>query len=383
MRFLLVKKGIAIVLALISVLNISLFTIDDIARWIAGPGYTSAEPEEKAEMLLDLYMNQDFLYLEADAERFAREVLTQVILEIMCSGGDGSKIVEAINDLPVYDRNGRDTTRASYTPDKDENLRFKATLRKFIEISPLDDNVKNGLYYFTDGINDLCIYFITTDYEGVYEFAGDYISDTGTVQVGYTGIYYDSNTTLVYGCNDNGIMQIGFDFKADTITMQNPVHPWQRQFGYNVFFDVIGNFVLIDTDTVRVRFMHQGREKMIQFWKGNYTRISNGAEIGIYNQHEDSVLLYDSVPDEEMLYMSMKIYHGDELIFENDRELHWWLTGYQPGPLIPANELTLDCSIEFTDADMFNAFLASANEAFADEEAQITADGLTVHIIWK
>lgn len=382
MRFDLIKKGLACVLALVSLLNGVLYTPADIARWLVGPSYRDALPEEKADMLLDLYVNQDFIYLSDDAEDFAREVLRQVLMEIMSSDGDGEAIVAAINELPVYERGERDTTRASYTPDKEGNLRFKASVRKFIEMSVLNDSIKNTLYYFTDGINDLDIYLLTTDYEGVYEFAGDYITDTGTVLVGNTGIYYDSESHLVYGFNGTGILQIGFDFQSDTITMQNPVHPWQRKFGFNILFDVLGNLILIDTDTVRVRFEYNGQNKMFQFWKGNYTRISNGAEIGLYNRREGSSWLYDSVPDEEMLYMTMSLYHGDELVFENDRELHWWLTGYQPGPLIPAEDLTLDCCIEFPEQAMLDAFAKAASSAFGDS-AVVTSDGLTVRIIWK
>lgn len=378
----LIKKGIACVLALLSVLNFTPYTVDMVARWLVGPDYSDASSREKAEMLLDMYMSRDFIYLSDDAESTARAVLSEILIEVISSDGSGENIIAALEALPIYERGERDTTRESFDPDKPDNLKFKASLRKLIENSNLPQNVKDGFYYFTDGINDVYIYFLYTQYDGVYEFAGDCVTDEGIISIGITGVFYDSTTHLVYGAYGNGILQIGFDFNAGSITMQNPVHAWQRKFGFNIFYDILGNMLLIDTQTVRVRFDYDGQKKMIQFWKGNYTRISNGAEIGMYNRHEGSLIHYDCVSDDELLYMSMKLYHGDELICENDRELHWWMTGYQPGKTIDPSELTVDCHIEFTEQGMLDAFMKAAAKAFKNK-ATIEADGMDVHIIWK
>ena len=381
----LLKKALAIMLALLSVLNITPFTVDTVSAWLVGSGFRNALPADKVDMLLDLYVNQGFIFLSDDAERFARTVIGEILIEVICSEGDGERIIKACNELPIYDRNGRDTSRegCEFETDTDTNKKLKVSLQKLIGLSNLDQSVKDGFRVFAEGINDIYIYFITTDYEGVYEFAGDFVSDDGTqTYVGYTGVYYDSTTTMFYGYNSGGMLQIGFDFTAKSITMSNPVNAWQRRYGYNIFFDILGNVLIIDTDTVRVRFKYNGENKMFQFWKGNYTRIANGAEIGLYNRQKDSLICYDSVPDEEMLYMSLKLYHGDELVLQNDRKLHWWLTGYQPGPSVNPSELTLESSIEFTDEAMLSAFFEAAVDAFP-KDATVECDGLTAHIIWN
>lgn len=383
MTLLIFKRFIAIICVLMSVLNTTPYTPSMVAAWIVGPEYWRALPEEKAQMMLDLYINQAFIFVSDETEELTRAWIGEMLVGVISAEGDGSKIVEAIEALPVYERSGRDTARDyDYQIDDDGTIRFKQSMRKLIEISALPDDVKNGCYYFTDGINDVVVYFIKTDYENVYEFAGDYINDRGEVCVGYTGVYYDTETTMIYGFNGNGILQIGFDMRADDITMTNPIYPWQRRFGFNVLFDVLGNLVLIKTDTVRVKFNYNGKDKMIQFWKGNYTRISNGAEIGLYNKREGSSWLYDCVSDEEMMYMSMKLYHGDDLVLHNDRQLHWWLTGYRAGPTFDPDELRLDCTIEFPEQGLFDAFMSAAPDAFG-KSAEITSDGLAVHIVWQ
>ncbi len=382
MRLDLIKKGIAVILAILSVLYITPYSIDDVSRWLVGSGYSGATAEEKADMILDLYMNQDFIYLEEDSTRIAREFMSEFLIQIFSGEGDSSKVVEALNELPVYERGERDTSRESYTPDTPENRRIKQTMQKLVDASNMSEEVKAGFRYFTSGINDLYLYFLTTSYPNVFEFAGDYITDDGRAEIGNSGVYYDKESTLIYGYNNGGILQMGFDCRANAFTMQNPVNPWQRQYGFNVVYDILGNMTLIDTQTVRVRFDYNGKHKMFQFWKGNYTKISNGAEVAIYNRQENSSFLYDSIPDEEMLYMSMKLYHGDELVMENDREKHWWLTGYVPGPLYNAEDMRLVTIIEFTDKGMLDAFMPAASKAFGDS-AVITRSNLTVTVSWQ
>ncbi len=375
------KRSIACILALLSSLNFTPFNFDMVSQWLAGPEYSEASSQQKADMLLDLYINQDYIYLSKDAEKFTRTVLSQMLIELESSEGDSRKIINAIDSLPKYERGARNTERKTFTPDKEENIRKKMSLKRLIKYSLLPEDVKNGFYYFTDGINDVYIYLIYTKYDGVYELAGDFITDSGIIVADSSGVYYDSRSKLIYGVYDDGMLQLGFDFNPKGITMQNPVHPWQRDFGYGVGYDILGSIFIMKTDTVRVRFDYNGEKMMIQFWKGNYTKASNGTEIGVYKRKPLSLSRYDSVSDDEMLYMSMKLYHGDDLIFENDRELHWWLTSYQPGERFAPSELTLDCHIEAADKEMRDAFMEAADKAFGDD-ATITNKGLDVHIIW-
>ena len=381
MSFLTLKKIVACLLALLSVLICTPFTPDMVSKFIAGSEYCDALPEEKADMLLDLYVNQEYIFLDDDATAFTRDVLSELLIEVISSTGNGKNIVAAINRLPVYKRGEVDTSREDFVPIDTKYGDINMTVRKLIEASQLPDDIKYGFLNCTGGINDVRIYFLTTEYDGVYEFAGDFVQNDGNVLVGNTGVYYDSDTTMIYGVNKAGIFNIGFDLRAEDMTLSNPVNAWQRRYGYNILYDVAGNLSIIDANTVRVRFNYGGQNKMIQFWKGKYSKISTGAEIGIYNQKENCKFLYDCAPDEQMLYMSMSLYRGDEQILQRPRQKHWWMAGYQPGEAFEPYELTLDCTIEFTDTAMLDAFMASAVKAFP-KGSTIETNGLTVHIIW-
>jgi hypothetical protein len=120
---------------------------------------------------------------------------------------------------------------------------------------------------------------------------------------------------------------------------------------------------------------------MIQVWKGNYL-VSNGAEVGIYNR--DKIRFgtsYDCAGDEDMMNMSMKLYHGDDLIFERPEQLHWWLTGFKLSrTLYIPDKMTLDFTIEMKDEEMLKAFCKSIDKTYKD--MTYTVDGLKVNVIW-
>lgn len=251
----LIKRLTAVILAVLSVFYITPFSIENVAKWIVGRDYDGMAPREQVDMLLDMYVNQDFIYLSDDSEKAARDFMTEFLVQIFSSQGDGAAAVAAIDSLPIYSRMyERDAKRTEVEADKPENIEIKETISALVEGSSLPDNVKRGFSTFTNGINDVYIYFIRTQYDGVYQFAGDYVTDTGEVVWGLTPVYYDSNTQKMYGMYNAGIFNISFDCNIGSLTMDNAVYSWQRKFGYNFLFDVAGNIVLIDTDTVRVRF---------------------------------------------------------------------------------------------------------------------------------
>ena len=121
---------------------------------------------------------------------------------------------------------------------------------------------------------------------------------------------------------------------------------------------------------------------MVQIWKGNYF-ISNGAEIGIYSRDESSFgTYYDCATDEQMMKMSMELYHGDDLIFSRPGQLHWWLTGFKISyNLYPADSMTLKFSVEMKDKEMLDAFCNAVDKHYM-RDMTYTVDGLTVNVVW-
>lgn len=377
------KRAIALILGILSVFNLTPFTMGQVTDWLVGAGFNKVTAEEKAEMILDIYMNQDFIFLSSDSEDMARDFISQYLIQIFSGNGDAQTVIDVLDEIPVYDGNNIQTEHAEeYKVDDEATMRTKKNLTKLIESSKLPDNVKNSLKDFLRGVNDLNIYFIRTQYPNVYQFAGSYITDDGEVIYARSPIYYDKDSGMIFSMNRKGILNIGFDCCVRNLSMTNPVDPWQRKFGFNILFDMLGNIFLTNIETVRVKFEYNGQNKMAQFWKGNYTRISNGGEIGFYNQSEKSPLQYDCFTDEELLEMSIEIYHGDKLLYQNGPVKHWWATGYTPGPMINKKELTMVGTITFEEQGMCDAFVDAARKAFG-KSADITVDGMTARVSWK
>jgi hypothetical protein len=120
---------------------------------------------------------------------------------------------------------------------------------------------------------------------------------------------------------------------------------------------------------------------MFQMWKGRYA-IASGGELGIYTRDESKTgSFYDCASDEDMLVMSIAVYHEDELIFKRDPMLHWWVTGFAISDTAYLPEsLTLVATITMRDKEMLDL----AVEAFAKKKGIIDyeVDGLDVTITW-
>ncbi len=138
---------------------------------------------------------------------------------------------------------------------------------------------------------------------------------------------------------------------------------WQRDFGYHAFFDRSASHFHMVLDCEPVYFYYAGETWLIEFWKGQYG-INVGGEIGIY--HADSILepeqydhaLFQSVPDEKMLPLSMELFYKGSLLF-GIRRRHWWLTGFRMGRYCEPEDLTMKASLTFPDVAMLNSFVKS------------------------
>ena len=121
---------------------------------------------------------------------------------------------------------------------------------------------------------------------------------------------------------------------------------------------------------------------MIQIWKGNYL-VSNGAEIGIYSRESYRAgSFYDCATDEQMMKMSMELYHGDDLLFSRPETLHWWMTGFRiSDTLYPASSMTLRFTIEMQSEEMLKAFCNAIDKHYK-KDIFYTVDGLTVSVTW-
>lgn len=198
-----------------------------------------------------------------------------------------------------------------------------------------------------------------------------------------TGIIINAATGEVYGKDGNGILGVGYNLDASQMLLYAQVNVWMRNFGFTFLYDLFCYTTpFFFYNTRRIKFDYDGLEWMVQIWKGNYL-VSNGAEVGIYTREPGSIgTYYNCANTEQEMDMSMKLYHGDDLLFERPEQRHWWITGFQiDDRLYPAETLTLDFTIEMKDEEMLNAFCKAVENHYRND-ISYTVDGLTVNVIW-
>ena len=204
----------------------------------------------------------------------------------------------------------------------------------------------------------------------------------GRTEEVYTGILYDSVANQLVGKNGNpAFMGYYIDFNQNYV--YTGIDGWQREMGFNIFYDIFCYLTpfFFHYTTQRVKFNYQGKDWMFQMWKGRYA-IANGGELGIYTRPEEKEgSFYDCGADEDMLVMSVAVYHGDELLFKHGPMLHWWVTGFAINDTAYLPEsLTLFATIEMRDEEMLEA----ASEAFETKKGIIDyeVEGLTISFVW-
>lgn len=162
----------------------------------------------------------------------------------------------------------------------------------------------------------------------------------------------------------------GFSYLQQENIVTSRIDAWQRDFGYQALFDKTAHHFNMVFDCEPIYFDYLGRTWLIELWKGQYG-INIGGEIGIY--YADSILTpemyktahFQSIPDHDMLPLSMKLLHNGTPLFSVSRK-HWWLTGFYMGHFCHPKELSLDVSITFPNALMLQSFTTALTAAGYD-----------------
>lgn len=204
----------------------------------------------------------------------------------------------------------------------------------------------------------------------------------GRTESVFTGILLDTVKNELVGKNGApAFMGYYLDFNQNYV--YTGIDVWQRSMGFNVFYDIFCYLTpfFFHYTTQRVKFVYQGKDWMFQMWKGRYA-IANGGELGIYTRPEEKEgSFYDCGADEDMLVMSIAVYHGDKLIFKREPTLHWWVTGFAISDTAYLPEtLTLVSTITLKDKEM----LGLVTEALDKKKGIIDyeVNGLDVTITW-
>ena len=275
------------------------------------------------------------------------------------------------NDLGEW-RFGARTVGSPYTNNKGESRVYY--VERNIEVSGdyqyrVRAVVLNGEDPETGGYYGKFSSVVTHHYDYVAEPEADFAP--GIMDSGILGYLYDERQQIFYTADD----------------------PWQRNFGFNEIYDVTSQFVMIQYDTERFKFTHQGMDWMIQPWKGQYGMILYGGEVGVYVKYtERDAEHYDCAKDDDMLQMAMSFYRYDsesqEWKHEFDRPYgtYWWITGFTPGFIrftTPGQaqsfnnypDLRMDMRITMKDFEM----LEGMTKALKEKKVGYTVSGLDVY----
>lgn len=159
------------------------------------------------------------------------------------------------------------------------------------------------------------------------------------------------------------IEPLGFVYEPKQDIFYSVMDGWQRQFGYCRLYDEAAAPLNMIIDCEPIYFEYQGREWLIEFWKGQYG-MTTGAEVGVYVSDGPDLNIpgffngtfYESVKDEENLLISISLWKNGKHLFSR-RERHWWLTGFILGEFSRPSELTMEIEIIFRSNSMYLAFL--------------------------
>lgn len=169
----------------------------------------------------------------------------------------------------------------------------------------------------------------------------------------------------------------------------NDKDAWQYNFGFGKIYDFVSPYILLEYDYIRIFFTYEGKDWMLQMWKGQYGLVFYGGEIGIYNRphDEDGIgawTFFNCPAEEDWLKMEMTLWHEDmngnwNREFTREYDYYWWCTGFKNGHLRqeePADELRLTGRITFKDAEM-TSLVASGLVECGLAESQ-TRDGIAL-----
>ena len=204
----------------------------------------------------------------------------------------------------------------------------------------------------------------------------------GQKEVMYPGLYINTVTGEASGKTNSGMIDLGFNCQIPELVVYATVGAWQRYLGFMLLYDILANSSpLFNYYTRRLKFDYNNKEWMIQIWKGNYALLTNGAEVGVYNREPGSKgTYYNCASDDELMNMTLQLYHGEDQLFSIGPMKHWWMNGFKLTKTIyQPKDLTMKFSIDMPDEEMLSAF-AGAIDKEGTGDVTYVIDGLTIYV---
>lgn len=190
------------------------------------------------------------------------------------------------------------------------------------------------------------------------------------------------------------INALGYNYDSKEGVFYTELDSWQRSGNFISQYDTLAKFGNMTYLTTKVDFNYDGLGWRLQFWKGQYGPFG-GAEIGVYTkipgQTDD---LYYCADDDHLMYMTFTLYlstsdyYAGKKYFTRGWQKHWWLTGFKPGVVTPA-DLVMSARIRTYDSTMAAAMeqgLLNAGFKKGDANKQMDTfrrSGFDYYILWN
>ena len=165
------------------------------------------------------------------------------------------------------------------------------------------------------------------------------------------------------GITDAGAYILNFIYDDKYRAYHSQPDTWQREFGYNDFYDLvfkIGSYM----DYAKAVFTSDSVKYALWMWKGDYWNLQSGAEIGLYtyNTTYSDIEQYDAIDYELPMTLYLYNYHSEddiETVFNwEPKDEQWWITGFNPEFTEPVpEEMVVIGSIDFSsNKEVYNSF---------------------------
>lgn len=163
----------------------------------------------------------------------------------------------------------------------------------------------------------------------------------------------------------------GYAYDPEEDCFYTELDAWQRKGGFAPHYDLGAFLINMHYITFTVDFDWGGESWRMQFWKGNYSPIIDGAEIGVYTKPLGAdTSLYDTADDQHLLNMSLELYKKNprteaNRMFTRPATDHWWQTGFKLVDTSSTNvpgKMVMVSTIRFRDSAMADAFTSSLEQ---------------------
>lgn len=163
----------------------------------------------------------------------------------------------------------------------------------------------------------------------------------------------------------------GYAYDPEEDCFYTELDAWQRKGGFAPHYDLGAFLINMHYLTFTVDFDWGGESWRLQFWKGNYSPVIDGVEIGVYTKPLGSdTTLYDTADDQHLLNMGLTLYSKNpkteaNRMFTRPATDHWWQTGFKlvdPSTGNLPGKMVMVATIRFRDSEMADAFTTALEE---------------------